>query len=373
MIRLIEQEKEDQAVKIEPIAVDDEETTEENPEEVTEPEVTEEPETLFTPKPETDPEVEENAFKTSVGDSINGLSNQCWEFISNVNGLIATIDFNYNSGDNKEEIKEILNSLVDDATISVGMIEKASELLDAQKSDLINSGREKAEEIIADHPTDDETEIVEPVTPEEANKSAMDRVFTDISDEDNKEEKSEVEPAEYQPAPEEDVEDVELEDVEDEDVDEQKLNEGVNLVKAAKKLKKMFDGDPQYFDEAADIIIYWYEKEDNTEALKDPDLNDILDLLDVGSNPKEREIVAKAIGHDADFIFDDEDDDDDDKVNNITGINVAALANEFMETKYPNGFPDFDGDVIYSRRYWDEFAKWAKETKNADVNADNRK
>lgn len=214
MIRLIEQEKEDQTVKIEPIAVDDEETTEENPEELTEPEITEEPETLFTPKLETDPEVEENAFKTSVGDSVNGLSNQCWEFISNVNGLIATIDFNY-SGDNKEEIKEILNSLVDDATISVGMIEKASELLDAQKSDLINSGREKAEEIIADHPTDDETEIVKPVTPEEANKSAMDHVFTDISDEDNKEEKSEIEPAEYQPAPEEDEEETEEDETKD--------------------------------------------------------------------------------------------------------------------------------------------------------------
>lgn len=33
--------------------------------------------------------------------------------------------------------------------------------------------------------------------------------------------------------------------------------------------------------------------------------------------------------------------------------------NGFMETKYPNGFPDFAGDIIYSEKYWNEFIKWA--------------
>jgi len=35
----------------------------------------------------------------------------------------------------------------------------------------------------------------------------------------------------------------------------------------------------------------------------------------------------------------------------------------FMKSCYPDGFPDFNGDVIYSEKYWAEFEKWLKETK----------
>lgn len=38
----------------------------------------------------------------------------------------------------------------------------------------------------------------------------------------------------------------------------------------------------------------------------------------------------------------------------------------FMKTKYPEGFPDFDGDVIYSERYWNELVEFAKE-QNIDL------
>ena len=33
----------------------------------------------------------------------------------------------------------------------------------------------------------------------------------------------------------------------------------------------------------------------------------------------------------------------------------------FMKTKYPDGFPDFAGDVIYSKKYWNELVEFAKE------------
>ena len=33
----------------------------------------------------------------------------------------------------------------------------------------------------------------------------------------------------------------------------------------------------------------------------------------------------------------------------------------FMNTKYPEGFPDFAGDVIYSEKYWNELVDFAKE------------
>ena len=38
----------------------------------------------------------------------------------------------------------------------------------------------------------------------------------------------------------------------------------------------------------------------------------------------------------------------------------------FMKTKYPQGFPDFKGDVVYNNKYWDEFEKWAKENRGVD-------
>lgn len=30
----------------------------------------------------------------------------------------------------------------------------------------------------------------------------------------------------------------------------------------------------------------------------------------------------------------------------------------FMSNCYPNGFPDFHGDVIFSEKYWNEFEDW---------------
>lgn len=39
----------------------------------------------------------------------------------------------------------------------------------------------------------------------------------------------------------------------------------------------------------------------------------------------------------------------------------------FMKSMYPNGFPDFKGDVIYSEKYWNEFVQWAKDIKGIEI------
>ena len=39
----------------------------------------------------------------------------------------------------------------------------------------------------------------------------------------------------------------------------------------------------------------------------------------------------------------------------------------FMNSCYPDGFPDFDGDVIYSEKYWGEFEKWLKDVKGIEL------
>ena len=38
----------------------------------------------------------------------------------------------------------------------------------------------------------------------------------------------------------------------------------------------------------------------------------------------------------------------------------------FMKEKYPNGFPDFKGDILYSSKHWDEFEDWAKDKYGID-------
>ena len=40
-----------------------------------------------------------------------------------------------------------------------------------------------------------------------------------------------------------------------------------------------------------------------------------------------------------------------------------------MVTKYPEGFPDFDGDVIYSEKYWNELVDFA-DSKGIDLHND---
>ena len=54
-------------------------------------------------------------------------------------------------------------------------------------------------------------------------------------------------------------------------------------------------------------------------------------------------------------------------LNKTYGVDVDKLVAEFMKAKYPKGFPDFKGDVIYSEKYWDEFVDWAKKEKGVDL------
>lgn len=52
------------------------------------------------------------------------------------------------------------------------------------------------------------------------------------------------------------------------------------------------------------------------------------------------------------------------QLNREYGVNVEELVyapDGFMATKYPNGFPDFNGDIIYSEKYWAEFEEWLKQ------------
>lgn len=105
--------------------------------------VPEEEITVKEPIEEVKPEIEESAFSQMILDAIQHE----WDLISQINSIIATIDYDYKE-DNKDDVLKILNEINDDSTINVGMLHKVSELISEDTANLLSSGIEKAEEII---------------------------------------------------------------------------------------------------------------------------------------------------------------------------------------------------------------------------------
>ena len=90
-----------------------------------------------------------NVEVESIADSgmINQLIQNKWNMISEIKSVIATMESSYEDA-NKENIQNILNSIVDDITINIGMLHKVITLVDNNSSNLLQSGQEKAEDII---------------------------------------------------------------------------------------------------------------------------------------------------------------------------------------------------------------------------------
>ena len=58
------------------------------------------------------------------------------------------------------------------------------------------------------------------------------------------------------------------------------------------------------------------------------------------------------------------------RLSKLYNVNLEDLVygeDGFMKSCYPEGFPDFAGDVIFSEKYWDEFEKWLKDTKGIEL------
>ena len=117
MIKLIKEEK----VKVEPIPVEAEQPKEE--------------------------EVDDKIAAVACEEAVSNLMRQAWDFISNVNSVIATLELNYKEPV-KEDILAILAAVVDDSTINIGMIQKITNMMNIKKVDLLDAGETKAEEIL---------------------------------------------------------------------------------------------------------------------------------------------------------------------------------------------------------------------------------
>ena len=101
-------------------------------------------------------EIPQHIIENACQDLINNLTQEAWNFISSVNSSIATIEDGLKNEETKKEIIELLNTIVDDATINIGILHKVFSLINSNKADLIASGEEKAEDIIASDDSDTE-------------------------------------------------------------------------------------------------------------------------------------------------------------------------------------------------------------------------
>ena len=92
-------------------------------------------------------EIPTDVIKKACQDSVNGLIQNGWDFISNVNSVIATIEYDYKEA-NKEALLEILNTAVNDITVVIGMLYSGVNLIDNKTAELIQNGSEKAENLV---------------------------------------------------------------------------------------------------------------------------------------------------------------------------------------------------------------------------------
>lgn len=110
------------------------------------------------------------SFKNGFKITINDIIQQSWGLVNNINSILTTVNI-----DPKvvidDNILEILNSIINDVTIDIGMLYKVIEMLDSKTSELIEVGEEKAEDVIdsveSNDATNDEFESADIEEPEE--------------------------------------------------------------------------------------------------------------------------------------------------------------------------------------------------------------
>ena len=114
---------------------------------------------------ENTPEIDEEIVKTASEETINFLIQKSWDFISDVKSVIATLAVNYED-ELKDDVIEILNVVVDDATINIGVLQKVANMMNKRRLQLLNTGEDKVEQILSEpdlvealiKPKKDETE-----------------------------------------------------------------------------------------------------------------------------------------------------------------------------------------------------------------------
>lgn len=124
---LLEEPEGDAVVLMDPDKLPDVELT--KPLEVEEPQVSEEDKTNGYI----------NMLSTEISDTYND--------ISNLKSVLVSLGQDL---PDREDLKEIINSIIDERTIHVGMLQKAIDLLSESHKELLDAGEEKAEAIVSE-------------------------------------------------------------------------------------------------------------------------------------------------------------------------------------------------------------------------------
>lgn len=89
-------------------------------------------------EPQVDETIKENAMASIISNEISST----YMSIDSIKSAIATIS---SEMPEREDIIAILNQIIDDKTISIGMLQKAVDLIDGKSENLIDNGNEAAE------------------------------------------------------------------------------------------------------------------------------------------------------------------------------------------------------------------------------------
>lgn len=110
----------------------------------------------------------------------------------------------------------------------------------------------------------------------------------------------------------------------------------------------------------ADVITHSEDEKPLDEAIKmtkdellDKEGTTDVDLINAGRPEEERVELAESVSQEISNAYK--------QLSKEYGRDIEELVygpNGFMATKYPNGLPDFRGDIIYSDKYWAEFEEW---------------
>ena len=94
-----------------------------------------------------EPQVSEEDKSNSFIDVLSMEMSETYNDISSLKSILTTLN---NELSNRDDIKDILNTIVDERAMHVGMLQKAIELLNEEHKELVDAGEEKAEAIASE-------------------------------------------------------------------------------------------------------------------------------------------------------------------------------------------------------------------------------
>lgn len=94
-------------------------------------------------EPEVSDEIKTNGFVDMLSYEIGEVYNS----ISSLKSILTTLGTELSD---KQDVRDILNAIIDERTIHVGMLQKAIDLLNDEHKELVDAGEEKAETIASE-------------------------------------------------------------------------------------------------------------------------------------------------------------------------------------------------------------------------------